>query len=145
MWILTTLTLDVRVEVPRAAMVYASLVCLLGIALAVLRTSIVYIMAYLRDYMSRGEPEIIYVQESPPPTRTTKTSPRRRTPQSAARGGKRRWRSHKRWVTLAYDPKLANHCAYDENNSDHPHPPYLQKICPQNMPYKGGLYGIKVG
>ena len=33
----------------------------------------------------------------------------------------------------------------DENNSDHPHTPYLQKICPQNMPYNGGLYGIKVG
>ena len=26
-----------------------------------------------------------------------------------------------------------------------PHPPYLQKLCPQNMPYNGGLYGIKVG
>ena len=25
-----------------------------------------------------------------------------------------------------------------ENNSDHPHPPYLQKMCPQNMPYKRG-------
>ena len=25
-----------------------------------------------------------------------------------------------------------------ENNSDHPHPLYLQKICPQNMPYNGG-------
>ena len=32
-----------------------------------------------------------------------------------------------------------------ENNSDHPHPPYLQKICPKNMPYNGGPYGIKVG
>ena len=32
-----------------------------------------------------------------------------------------------------------------ENNSDHPHPPYLQKICPKNMPHNGGLYGIKVG
>ena len=32
-----------------------------------------------------------------------------------------------------------------ENNSDHPHPPYLQKICSQNMPYNGGPYGIKVG
>ena len=40
-------------------------------------------------------------------------------------------------------------CAYNgnffENTSDHPHPPYLQKICPQNMPYNGGPYGIKVG
>ena len=34
---------------------------------------------------------------------------------------------------------------YLENNSDYPHPPYLQKICPQNMPYNGGPYGIKVG
>ena len=34
------------------------------------------------------------------------------------------------------------HC---EINSDHPHPPYWQKICPENMPYNGGLYGIKVG
>ena len=48
MWILTTLTLDVRVEVPRAAMVYAAFVCLLGIAMVVLRTSIAYIMAYLK-------------------------------------------------------------------------------------------------
>ena len=32
-----------------------------------------------------------------------------------------------------------------ENNSDHPHPPLLQKICPQNMPYNGGPYGIEVG
>ena len=32
-----------------------------------------------------------------------------------------------------------------ENNPDHPHPPYLKKICPQNMPYNGGSYGIKVG
>ena len=24
-----------------------------------------------------------------------------------------------------------------------PHHPYLQKTCPQNMPYNGGLYGIK--
>ena len=32
-----------------------------------------------------------------------------------------------------------------QNNSDHPHPPYLQKDNPQNMPYNGGLYGIKVG
>ena len=32
-----------------------------------------------------------------------------------------------------------------ENNSDHTHPPYLQKICPENMPYNGGLYGTKVG
>ena len=32
-----------------------------------------------------------------------------------------------------------------ENNSDHPHPPYLQKTGPQNMPYNGGLYGIKAG
>ena len=32
-----------------------------------------------------------------------------------------------------------------ENNSDHPHPPYWQKRCPENMPYNGGLYGIKVG
>ena len=24
-----------------------------------------------------------------------------------------------------------------------PHPPYLQKICPQNMPDNGGPYGIK--
>ena len=36
-------------------------------------------------------------------------------------------------------------CCNCENNSDHPHPPYLQKICPQNMPYNGGLYGVKVG
>ena len=28
-----------------------------------------------------------------------------------------------------------------ENCSD-PHPPYLQKICPQNMPCNGGLHGI---
>ena len=33
----------------------------------------------------------------------------------------------------------------NENNSDHPHPPYLQKICPKNMPYNRGLYGIEVG
>ena len=32
-----------------------------------------------------------------------------------------------------------------ENNSDHPHHPYLQKMWPQNMPYNGGPYGIKVG
>ena len=26
-----------------------------------------------------------------------------------------------------------------------PNPPYLPKICPQNMPYDGGPYGTKVG
>ena len=34
---------------------------------------------------------------------------------------------------------------YPENKSDHPHPRYLQKVCPQNMPYNGGPYGIHVG
>ena len=32
---------------------------------------------------------------------------------------------------------LAGHAvetSYDENNSDHPHTPYLQNICPPNMP-----------
>ena len=40
------------------------------------------------------------------------------------------------FVPLWFTPK-------PENNSDHPHPPYLQKIRSQNMPYNGGLYGIK--
>ena len=45
------------------------------------------------------------------------------------------------FTTTGADAPGAQH----ENNSDHPHPAYLQKICPQNMPYTGGLYGIKVG
>ena len=29
--------------------------------------------------------------------------------------------------------------ASPKNNSDHPHPPYLQKLCPKNMPYMGSV------
>ena len=42
-------------------------------------------------------------------------------------------------------PKKSIFMQSTKNNSDHPHPPYLQKICHQNMPYNGGPYGIKIG
>ena len=39
--------------------------------------------------------------------------------------------------TFSYTPFLCVPPS-TENNSDHPHPPHLQKKCPQNMPYNGG-------
>ena len=62
----------------------------------------------------RQNTEVIWVQESPPPTRVMTTPPSQLTTRRrAARGaGKQRYRMHRRRQTRFYDPAAKGHCGY---------------------------------
>ena len=67
------------------------------------------------------------------------------TEQSTFRGGEQKGG---KWETVFLNSACAGgHCARPMMKiiPTTPTPPYLQKICPQIMPYNGGPYGIKVG
>ena len=70
-------------------------------------------------------------------------------PMALSRQGKRRNSLTNLRLGLEHASRVSQQARYRkrmvENNSDHPHPPYSQKLCPQNMPYNGGAHGIKVG
>ena len=114
MWLLATVAVTVTVETPLAAMGKALFVALMG-ALAVANFAlVVYIVYVAYSCLTYRAPEIVLVEDSPLPTRTAVTpTTRRRAPGSAMRGGKRRWRAHRKAVTLQYNPKIPNHCLYE--------------------------------
>ena len=66
------------------------------------------------DVCGRLENEVVYVMESPLPTKRSTTPKTRPSPflEPARRGGKRRYRAHARRCTHAFDPPQAHHCGY---------------------------------
>ena len=87
--------------------------CLLAAGILVMKM-ITMLGSYAYKVWQRECQEVIYIQESPPPTRTRSSpkSSRRGAPASARRAGKKRLPSHKRAHTLHMDPRLPGHCGY---------------------------------
>ena len=117
-WYPDSVTAAVIVQMPWQAAERCLVALALAAAMLVIYTSMSQLFTLV--YMHVSSPpqvEVIWVEDSPPPSRRPVTPRSPRSPPvhragRAVRAGKARVVNHKRCTTKRFDPSLKNHCTF---------------------------------